>query len=89
MSNLKIEDDHHVSRYCKPSSIGEDGLPLTSAFRLRTKEEYLSVNWLEYYANLKVLRLVRLCLDVGSTTFCVETIDFGCTKFILSYKIHL
>jgi len=60
MSNLKIEDEHHVCRYCKPSSMGEDGLPLTSAFTLRTNEEYLSVNWLEYYKN-------------GSTTIFVGT----------------
>ena len=49
MSNLKIGEDHHVARYCKPSTIGDDGLPLATAFVLRDGEEYLSVNWLEFF----------------------------------------
>ena len=44
-----LPDGHHMSRYCKPSSVGRDGLPLASAFRLKAGEEYLSVNWLEYF----------------------------------------
>jgi hypothetical protein len=42
-----LHDDDHVSRYCKPSSVGAHGLPLASAFRLRSSESFLSVNWLE------------------------------------------
>lgn len=49
MSSLEIDEDHHVSRYCKPSAIGDDGLPLASAFELRDGEDYLSVNWLEFF----------------------------------------
>lgn len=40
-------DDHHLSRYCKPSAVGPDGLPLAAAFELRPGEDHLSVNWLE------------------------------------------
>ena len=41
-------DDDHLSRYCKPTAVGRDGLPTAAAFELRPNEDYLSVNWLEY-----------------------------------------
>ena len=47
MGAVPIPDGDHVARYCKPSAVGEDGLPMPAAFELRTGEEYLSVNWLE------------------------------------------
>lgn len=47
MQGDPVPDDDHVSRYCKPSSVGAHGLPLASAFRLRSYEDFLSVNWLE------------------------------------------
>ena len=48
MRNEPLPDEHHVARYCKPSSV-EDGLPSAEAFTLKQDEEYLSVNWLEYF----------------------------------------
>ncbi len=36
-------------RYCKPSTVGEAGLPLAAAFALRPGEDHLSVNRLEYF----------------------------------------
>ena len=48
MTNSPIPDDDHVSRYCKPSSV-DDGIPTSSAFLPRQGEEYLSVNWLEFF----------------------------------------
>ena len=47
MNGDPLPDDDHVARYCKPSSVGANGLPLASAFRLRASEDSLSVNWLE------------------------------------------
>ena len=47
MEGDPLPDDDHVSRYCKPSSVGAHGFPLASAFRLRASESSLSVNWLE------------------------------------------
>ena len=44
-----VRDEHHVARYCKPSSIGPDGLPQAAAFLLRPTEDHLSTNWLEYF----------------------------------------
>ena len=49
MADLAIPGEHHVSRYCKPTSLRADGTPSGVAFRLRNRNEpYLSVNWLEY-----------------------------------------
>ena len=48
MRNDPLPDEHHVARYCTPSRV-EDGLPLVEAFTLRQADEYLSVNWLEYF----------------------------------------
>lgn len=44
-------DGDHLSRYCKPTAVGRDGLPTTAAFEMRENEEYLSVNWLEYFGS--------------------------------------
>ena len=44
-----LDDHDHVPRYCKPSTVGRDGLPMAAAFRPRRDEDYLSVNWLEYF----------------------------------------
>ena len=47
MCGLELPDDDHVSRYCRPTAVGRDGLPLAAAFELRPGEDHLSVNWLE------------------------------------------
>ena len=31
-----LPDDDHVARYCKPSSVDEHGMPMASAFQLRS-----------------------------------------------------
>ena len=49
MHRVPLPDEHHVSRYCKPTAVGRDGLPTAAAFELKPGEEYLSVNWLEYF----------------------------------------
>ncbi|MCY4001786.1 MAG: hypothetical protein OXF84_13395 [Bacteroidetes bacterium] len=48
MNDKDLDDSHHISRYCKPSSI-ENGRLLASAFELRENEGALSVNWIEHY----------------------------------------
>lgn len=45
--NELLPDRDHVARYCKPSTVGERGHPLASAFGIRAGESYLSVSWLE------------------------------------------
>ena len=48
MTNPSLPDEDHVSRYCKPSTV-EHRMPMSAAFIPRPSEEYLSVNWLEYF----------------------------------------
>jgi len=48
MKGNLIPDKDHISRYCAPKTIREDGKIGASAFILRESEESLSVNWLEY-----------------------------------------
>lgn len=48
MHDVTLPDDDHVSRYCKPTAVGRDGLPTAAAFELRPAEDHLSVNWLQY-----------------------------------------
>ena len=47
--NEPLPDRDHVSRYCKPSTVGERGQLMASAFAIRPGEGYLSVNWLEHF----------------------------------------
>lgn len=49
MASVEFSEDHHVSRYCKPSAVHRDGTPMARAFSLRRGEKYLSLNWLEYF----------------------------------------
>ena len=55
MEGNLLPDENHVSRYCKPTDFDRKTCrPKVSAFQRRKSvnadsEEYLSVNWLEYY----------------------------------------
>lgn len=48
MTGAALPDNDHVARYCKPSAVDEQGMPMVGAFKLRAGEPYLSVNWLEH-----------------------------------------
>ena len=48
MTDVPLPDNDHISRYCKPSTV-ERGIPLSAAFMPKRGEDYLSVNWLEYF----------------------------------------
>ena len=52
MTYREIGDKCHVSRYCRPRTVGKDNLPTADAFKLRKGEGYLFVNWLEYFGTL-------------------------------------
>ena len=41
-------DESHVARYCTFSRL-EDGHPLPAAFSIRSDEDFLSSNWIEYF----------------------------------------
>jgi len=44
----KIPDSNHVLRYCRPSHVKMEAIK-AGAFELRSGEEFLSVNWMEYF----------------------------------------
>ncbi len=47
MKGDRIPDPDHVARYCKPMQVSDEQIQAT-AFMLRSGEESLSVNWLEF-----------------------------------------
>ena len=65
-----LPDDAHVVRYVSPSYMRDDGHVNGAAFQLRSNEERLSVNWLDFFSSLdkteqinEVRRLSRLKLS--------------------------
>ncbi len=52
MSGDPVPDQDNISRYCKPKTLGKDGRPSRTSFMLRQDEDYLSVNWLEYFGDI-------------------------------------
>ena len=47
-NNGSIPDSDHVMRYCSPQHV-QNGKIAETAFSLRPNEQYMSVNWLEYF----------------------------------------
>ena len=43
----RIPDNNHISRLCLPKHVQDNQIQAT-AFQLRSNENYLSVNWLEF-----------------------------------------
>ncbi len=53
MQGEPIPEADTVSRYCSVTRLSElNGKPLGTAFQLRKGEPYISVNWLEFFADL-------------------------------------
>lgn len=67
MMNQSLPDGDHISRYCKPTTIDESGLPLAAAFELRQGEEHLSVNWLEYFSERDLSNAVEQVREAFSS----------------------
>ena len=60
-----VPDGDAITRYC-PGKKMEGGLPLVTAFELRRGEEYLSVNWLQYWKGIdQATALERVRRDVS------------------------
>lgn len=47
MKGDQIPDPDHLARFCRPGQVADEQIQAT-AFMLRSNEECLSVNWLEY-----------------------------------------
>ena len=48
MKGDPLPGKNHISRYCAPKTV-PDGQPTGASFLLRNREEFLSVNWMEYF----------------------------------------
>ena len=48
MNSKTLDDEDHVSRYCSPRTI-DKGVLTGMSFLPRSTDDYLSVNWLEYF----------------------------------------
>jgi hypothetical protein len=48
MKGDPLPEKDHVSRYCSAVHCTENGRITGTAFQLRQKDGYLSVNWLEF-----------------------------------------
>ena len=96
MQGDPVPDDDHVSRYGKPSSVDAHGLPLASAFQLRSHEDSLSVNWLETLGarsvDAAIGRVRAAFLDSGfglraNGRFAV--LDVGAAKSVVRAEVGL
>ncbi|MFH1673357.1 MAG: hypothetical protein ABIF87_08030 [Pseudomonadota bacterium] len=47
MKGDRIPDPDHIARFCRPGQVADEQIQAT-AFMLRSDEESLSVNWLEF-----------------------------------------
>lgn len=59
MTDAALPDNDHVARYCKPSAVDEQGMPMVGAFQRRSGEPYLSVNWLEHSGTRDIAAATR------------------------------
>ncbi len=72
MNGDKIPDSDHITRLCMPKCVDEQGNIQASAFRLRSEEESLSVNWVEFLdcpSGEKIQRIretLRAKLNIGA-----------------------
>ena len=79
MTGDPLPDDDHVARYCKPSSVDEQGMPMASAFQLRSGEQYLSVNWLEQGGTRDAEEAMHRCRLRGNGRFAVLNVGVAKT----------
>jgi hypothetical protein len=69
VDNDPIFNDQHIARYCSQRRLDSYNKPMYLAFQLRPNEQYLSVNWLEYFdlmlRNQQISALRQVFLDKG------------------------
>ena len=63
MTGDPLPDHDHVGRYCRPGTV-VDGSPSPASFMPRPGEEYLSVNWIEFFGARNIEAAVDLMRDV-------------------------
>ena len=60
MTGRDIPDADNVARYCSPRTVNEDNMPTLDAFKFRSGEEFLSVNWTELLVRSNVSEAVNM-----------------------------
>lgn len=68
MKGDPLPDQDHYCRYCPATKCTENGQVTGSAFQLRPADDFLSVNWLEFfrlYDRLEEIREVRKVLRLA------------------------
>lgn len=90
VDDKELPDFAHVVRYVKPTMVFEDGSVHASAFRLRSNDAGLSVNWLECFGNCtksqqlnQVRRLSRLTMSRNGR---FAELNVGETKQYIRYE---
>ena len=68
MTAIMIADNHHVARYCKPSTCKGGGLSPT-AFEPREGESGLSVQWVERFEGEREGQMDRIRQEMTSTGY--------------------
>lgn len=64
MSESILSDNDHITRYCSPQTLFNGNVTGT-AFKLKPNENYLPVNWLEYfkkYNTIDKLKQIQISL---------------------------
>jgi len=78
---LLLKNEHHIVRYCKPTTVDHISGKITSkAFELKAKfkrgkrkpEKYLSVNWIEKYSNNIIESMKKILLDFKRKRYIVK-----------------
>jgi hypothetical protein len=81
MRGDRLPDQDHVSRYCRPKTLQEDGQPSGASFMLRPGEEFLSVNWLEYFdvpdRRAQITQVRRVLTLTRQTTAKIAVLNVG------------
>ena len=69
-----IPEKDHIARYCSPAQIKSNGEIYKSGFALRSGETYLSVNWLEHFANEGDMqdKISSVCKDLRKGTLSIK-----------------
>jgi len=69
---MELDDLYHIVRYCKPSTLDENGKPTHQSFtlRLQINEEYLSVDWFEYFKGETIEILQNICNALREKGLC-------------------
>ncbi len=74
MKDDLLPNEDHISRYCKGTSLNEDGTVSGGSFKLRDGETYLSVNWLEFLKRAsrdeeiaEIRRILKTKINPGGT----------------------